>query len=234
MSTRLLQNKTNSSDAPGTRERIIHAALTLFGERGVDAVSLREITSAAGVNSAALHYHFGSKEALLVELFQSRALPVTQRRIELLSKVRREEGRPILEDVLRAFLQPALEVGAGDHGAAFVRLRAWLALAPAPFRNELLGKAFDESTRMFLAALAQALPDLPAKDLSWRFHFLLGAMVYTTVSPGRIESVTQGALSTSDSTEAVEELVTFAAAGFRGRAATLRTRSRSRRAQVKS
>ncbi|GLC97764.1 MULTISPECIES: TetR/AcrR family transcriptional regulator [Cupriavidus] len=213
--THIPSSATAGNHVPGTRERILQAAETLFGARGIDAVSLREVTTAAGVNSAALHYHFGSKEALLAELFQLRAQPIAERRVELLSKVRRENGRPVLDDILRAFLAPALEVRADGQGAAFIRLRAWLAFEPAHVRQEMLGKAFNESSRAFLDALAEALPELPRRNLEWRFHFLLGAMVYTMASPGRIESLTERALTTSDSASALEELVAFAAAGFR-------------------
>jgi AcrR family transcriptional regulator len=228
MSTHSTQSKSAGGYASGTRERILQAAETLFGERGIDAVSLREITTAAGVNSAALFYHFGSKDALLAELFQLRALPIAERRIELLSKVRREDGRPVLEDVLRAFLAPALDLGADEQGAAFIRLRAWLAFEPAPIRQALLGKAFDESSRMYLDALAEALPDLPPSELGWRFHFLVGTMVYTMASLGRIESMTEGELGTFDCAESLEELVTFAAAGFRAAARSGHKRKKRR------
>jgi AcrR family transcriptional regulator len=237
MRTPSIQNTAAVSNVLGTRERILQAAETLFAERGIDAVSLREVTTAAGVNSAALHYHFGSKEALLTELFQSRALPLAKRRVELLSEVRRGNRAPVLEDILRAFLRPALEVRADGQGATFIRLRAWLAFQPERVCQALLGRVFDESSRMFLAALADALPDVPARDLGWRFHFLLGAMVYTMASPGRIESITEGALTTSKMADALEELVEFAAAGFRapvrkkhkqkGRRATVRATAKS-------
>src|SRR3954470_24483153 len=93
--------------AGSTPERILQAAERLFSERGIDAVSLREITTAAGVNSAAAHYHFGSKEAVLEELFAQRARPIAQKREELLGQLKLDRnGRPRLEDVLRAFLRP--------------------------------------------------------------------------------------------------------------------------------
>ena len=210
------QGKTELEETTSTRERILRAAEALFAERGIDAVSLREITAAANANTASLHYHFGSKEALLAEIFSSRALPIAERRLELLDRVGRDKkGRPVLEDVLRAFLRPALEVPAGPQGAAFVLLRARLAFEPADIRRTVLGKAFDASSKKFIEALREALPDLTEDRLHWRFHFLLGAMVYTMAAPGRIESMTDGALDTSNSTTALEELVTFAAAGFR-------------------
>ena len=200
----------------GARERILAAAELLFAGRGIDGVSLREITAAAGANVAAVHYHFGSKEAVLEELFMHRAQEITSQRLKLLGEVRRNrKGQPVLEDVLAAFLRPALEVTAAPGGEAFVRLRARLAFEPSEVRRAVLGKAFDASSRQFLNALRDALPHLAAEVLYWRFHFVLGAMVYTMASPGRIEAITNGALDTSANNAAIDQLVRFAAAGLR-------------------
>src|SRR5437588_736604 len=55
---------------PGdTRSRILDGAEELFGERGLDRVSIRDITRKAKVNLAAINYHFGSKEDLIAEIF---------------------------------------------------------------------------------------------------------------------------------------------------------------------
>jgi len=57
---------TNGGYARGeeTRARIIAVALRLFGDRGFDGVSTREIAEEAGVNPPALQYYFDSKEGL--------------------------------------------------------------------------------------------------------------------------------------------------------------------------
>jgi AcrR family transcriptional regulator len=60
-------NRTGS-----TKERILGAAETLFAQRGFDGASLRQLTSAAGVNLAAVNYHFGSKEKLVEQVFRRR------------------------------------------------------------------------------------------------------------------------------------------------------------------
>jgi AcrR family transcriptional regulator len=199
-----------------TPDRILQAAERLFSERGIDAVSLREITTAAGVNSAAAHYHFGSKEAVLEELFTLRARPIADRRNQLLGQLKLgRNGRPKLEDVLRAFLRPALEALDTPNGVAFTMLRARMAFEREEVRRAALGKAFDDSSSLALQALAKALPKLDARELYWRFHFVMGAMVYTMAAPGRIEQISHGDIDTSDPQDALEHLVRFAAAGLR-------------------
>jgi len=215
--------KRSPSSAPAavratlsTPERILLAAEQLFSERGVDGVSLREITSTSGVNSAAAHYHFGSKLAVLEQLFELRAKPIAQQRMALLSALRtNRQGRPALEDVLRAFLQPALQALSTPEGIAFTRLRARLSFENEEVRRHVLDKTFNESSRLTLEALRKALPQLPADELNWRFHFLLGSMVYTRALPGRIESLTDEKLDTRNWQVALDQLVAYAAAGFR-------------------
>jgi AcrR family transcriptional regulator len=199
-----------------TPDRILQAAERLFSERGIDAVSLREITTAAGVNSAAAHYHFGSKEAVLEELFARRARPIADRRAQLLGELKdNRQGRPVVEDVLRAFLQPALDLMETPEGLAFTRLRARMMFERDDVKREIMARTFDATSRMAMDALARALPKLARKDLQWRFHFLLGSMVYSMARPGRIESVTKGSLRADDPRATLEQLVRYAAAGFR-------------------
>ena len=199
-----------------TQERILQSAERLFSERGIDGVSLREITTDSGVNSASLHYHFGSKIAVLERIFELRAQPIAAQRELLLSQLKlNRQGRPKVEDVLYAFLRPALESQGTEDGDSFRMLRARLAFEREEVRRRVLDKAFNRSSQMALQALAAALPHLSAEELHWRFHFLLGSMVYTMAHPGRIESLSQEKIDTRDWEKALDRLVTFAAAGLR-------------------
>ncbi|MET8907057.1 TetR family transcriptional regulator [Micromonospora sp. NPDC004551] len=63
---------------PDTREAILAAARAAFAERGFDAVSIRAIATAAGVDPALVHHYFGTKE----ELFRATvAIPVDPARL---------------------------------------------------------------------------------------------------------------------------------------------------------
>ncbi len=128
-----------------------------------------------------------------------------------------EAGTPTLEAVIEAFLRPALTVGSDTRfgGRVFVKLRARLATEPEAFSRRILADAFDKSSRRYIDALQKLLPDLPAEDLFWRFHFLLGAMVYTMADCGRVQSMTDGRCDPGDVEAALCRLVPFLAAGFR-------------------
>lgn len=200
------------------RQRLMDASEQLFAEHGWNAVSIRTIVSAAGVNLAALHYHFGSKEQLLSEIFTARAKPIAEERVRLLSQIDLDNA-PSLERILEAFLRPALTIGSDERfgGRAFVKLRARLATEPEQVSRRILSNAFDESSGEFLKALACALPDLPKADLEWRFHFMLGTMFYTMADAGRIQSLTDGRCDPGRVEDALLHIIPFLAAGFRSK-----------------
>jgi len=85
----------------------------LWETRGFE-VPLRAITAEAGVNLAAVNYHFQSKDALLDAIIARRFAPVNRGRIEVLHQVEAEHpnGPLPLEQVLNAFFQPVFEAAA--------------------------------------------------------------------------------------------------------------------------
>ncbi|MCW2785750.1 MAG: TetR/AcrR family transcriptional regulator [Marmoricola sp.] len=58
-------NATRPPGIPGTRDRILSVALTLFTEKGYDATSMREVAEQLGITKPALYYHFDSKEDIV-------------------------------------------------------------------------------------------------------------------------------------------------------------------------
>jgi len=202
-----------------TVDKIIAIAEKMFAEHGYRGVSLRALMRECGVNAAAVHYHFGSKEALLEEIFVRRAGALNSARLRLLDSSMQDAGidnSGTLELILRAFLSPAFSLPDGDEGARrFTRLRSVIAHENAELSQQLISRYFDETSGHFIAALRRALPQLPDQALFWRFHFLLGAQYYTLSNPGRIESLSGGSCDASDLQCALDEMVAFVAAGFR-------------------
>ncbi|MBZ0134661.1 MAG: TetR family transcriptional regulator, partial [Rhodanobacter sp.] len=89
-----------------TRDRILGTAEKMFAQRGFDGASLRQLTAAAGVNLAAVNYHFGSKEKLVEEVFRRRLDALNANRLADLHKLAGCEAT--LEQVLAAYIRPAL------------------------------------------------------------------------------------------------------------------------------
>src|SRR6516165_9605193 len=104
-----------------TKDKIIETASRLFADQGYAATSLRQIIADAGVNLAAVHYHFGSKEELLDALVHLKAEPVNRERMSRLDRLEEQAaGSPLtVEEILRAFLEPTALVA--DQSPVFVR-----------------------------------------------------------------------------------------------------------------
>src|SRR5881628_1017735 len=97
-----------------TRSRILDVAEELFGERGLDRVSIRDITRKAKVNLAAINYHFGSKEDLIAAIFEREFVPVNEARLAALDAVQRAGKKdPKLEAILEAFIRPTVRCSIG-------------------------------------------------------------------------------------------------------------------------
>src|SRR5580704_10113012 len=198
------------------RERIIEAAEHLFAVDGYDAVSFRDLTAAAGVSLSAIHYHFGSKEAVLAEIFVRRAGLLTKRRLELLESAHRYGSKPAsLESILDAFLRPAFEVTRGNRNNLFNRLRARVSLEHSATTRHIVSRAFDQNDLRFIDELRAALPELKDEDLYWRFHFLVGAMIYTMSDSGQLEGLSGGKCSSSQTDLALSLMVKAFSAVFR-------------------
>jgi len=166
-----------------TKNRILDAAEALFMEHGFEATSLRQITALAEVNLAAVSYHFGSKEELFESVLTRRLDPMNRQRIALLTRFEREAAPEALscERVLTAMFIPALELARDRErgGQNFLRLLGRAYADPAPFIRRFLSEQYAVMIARFKTAFARALPELPKKELSWRLHFVMGALSYT-------------------------------------------------------
>lgn len=200
--------------ASETKDRILDVAERLFADRGYPATSLRDITAEAGVNLASVNYHFGGKESLLAALLERRFAPTNRRRLELLDALEAEagDGRPRVEDVLRAFLAPPFEKQQewGEGGRTFLRLVGRLHAETNDEHRATYLRHFEEIRRRFTAALHRALPHLDAADVHWRMMFLIGSMALAMA-----EGLTPraGGPPPRDPDEVLDALLCFAAGG---------------------
>lgn len=203
-----------------TRERILATAEGLFMERGYAATSLRMITAKAKVNLAAVNYHFGSKEALIREVFERRLGPLNSARIAYLDRLETQAGGRALtvEQVIEAIVAPALQVNRDPlaGGADFLRLLGRAFSEPGQTMREILPAQYRQVVVRFKEALLRALPEVPDQELTWRMHFMFGALSYTMAGNDALKLIATCNLEGIDEPESIiHRLVPFLASGLR-------------------
>lgn len=203
---------------PSTRDRILDVAERLFASRGYKNVSVRELTAAAGANLASVRYYFGSKDQLLYAIYERYCTPLNKARLQRLAACAEGDGRPpLLEQIIAAFLEPALDVSvdAVGGGARFTRLRAVLIGENLDFIEDLIARNFDATSLAFIDAIHKAVPGLNREEVLWRFSFVLGILHYTLIDPNRIRRLSRGLCDPGDTRSLIRFLVPFIAEGFR-------------------
>jgi AcrR family transcriptional regulator len=181
--------------AADTKARMLDAAEALFMEHGFEATSMRAITAAAAVNLAAVNYHFGSKEELFEAVLTRRLDPMNQQRLELLARLEAKAAPAPLscDRILLALFVPALRLARDPArgGKNFLRLLGRAYADPAPFIRQFLSEQYAAMIARFKAAFARALPHLPRRELSWRLHFIMGALSYTLAGTDALKIIAE-------------------------------------------
>ncbi|MEA3193077.1 MAG: hypothetical protein QOD26_1410, partial [Betaproteobacteria bacterium] len=176
-----------------TRTRILDAAEELFMQHGFGGTSMRHLTSNAGVNLAAVNYHFGSKDALIEAVFRRRLDPLNAARIAQLDALEAEAGgRPIEpEALIRAFISPGLSMTEDTKGGGrnFTRLLGRTYTEPAKAIRVLIGQMYAPGMARFKAAFERALPQMPRDELVWRMHFMFGTLAYTLAATDTVQLI---------------------------------------------
>ncbi|MFT5489425.1 MAG: AcrR family transcriptional regulator [Paracoccaceae bacterium] len=209
--------RADRSVTGSTKERILHTAARLFSERGFDNVSLRDITTGADVNIAAVNYHFGSKVGLLTDVFDHYAAPVNAARLVLLDECDRKhgDGTPAVEDILWALLSPVFHAPAsGDEGRYFRQMLGRMSSNSNPDVRRILFNTFDTVSGRFVDMMSRACPDLPKEELFWRLTCVYGAMMYAQADNGRIRTLAGDSFDSTNMDDALKYMIPFLTAGF--------------------
>ena len=173
-----------------TRTRILDAAEELFMQHGFEGTSMRHLTSRAGVNLAAVNYHFGSKQALIEAVFRRRLDPMNLERIAELERLESANNLSP-EAIIRAFLLPSLRLveDAKGGGRNFIRLLGRTYSEPAKEIRALIGQMYAPAMERYKKALERALPQMPADELVWRMHFMFGTLAYTLAATDTVQLI---------------------------------------------
>lgn len=212
-----MSNVRNSEE---TKERILSAAQSLFAEKGFEAVSLREITTMAEANVAAVNYHFGSKDSLIEAVIVRHMMPVMDERMKLLIAA---EERAIgsggvipVTQILDAFMRPFLML-IDDKGASRSLFIKFCGRIMSDVGGNLPDEAVEEFSKMmekFTSVLSLAIPKLNKEELMWRLHFSFGVMAHTLMHGERLEEVTKGECGKPDFETTLKRMIDYCKAGL--------------------
>lgn len=196
-----------------TDRRLLLAAERLFAERGIDAVSLRAVMAAAGANVASVHYHFGSKAALVEALIKDRSGHVSVRRAELLDAIE-TSGELTARRLAEAFIRPVAELARSGE-LTWVTFIAGILGGGHPALS-VLADGFVPQARRFTALMERLCPGVPARTVRFR---LTQAMSLTFRVLGDLDgshallSLSGPALTADEVTEELLDVVTAILAG---------------------
>jgi AcrR family transcriptional regulator len=175
-----------ASSTHETKEQIITVAERLFADNGFAGTTLRNVVNEAGVNLAAVNYHFGSKEELFRAVVARFARPVVEKEMSLLSELKARTELPSVEAILTAVLQPSLEILSEDQGTRLARARFMgrCRTEPEPIQN-IAAQEFAPITEAFLDLLQRVLPDQSRSQLWWKFDLVIAALIRVLTEAGQ-------------------------------------------------
>lgn len=208
----------NPGKSQETRQRILDAAESLFAERGFRAVSLREITTKAEVNLAAVNYHFGSKDSLVYDVLVRFIGPVNEQRLAMLDAAEEAHGDdPVpVRELLEALFRPVLDrLADAEHSSeVFLKLAGRCMMAPGEHGPELMLRLFGEIADRFFRAAVRSLPHLEEAEIHWRFHMALGAFFHLLIKGDQLVLFSRGKIASVEPEELMAKLVHFLAVGM--------------------
>jgi AcrR family transcriptional regulator len=199
-----------------TKAQVLAAAERLFALHGFQNVSVRDITAEAGVNLASVNYHFGSKDALLFEIFRRRTSELNRERARMLHEAAdRHGGAPPVREILRALFEPPMRWSRPDHDR---RISVQFIIRARSEGTEAMREVLRTDVshlRRFADALMTARPQMAPEDVYWRLHFCLGLIHNNRFAEfDRLHTLSDGLTRESDTEVLLRRMLDFAEAGF--------------------
>ncbi|MFC3853063.1 TetR/AcrR family transcriptional regulator [Salinispirillum marinum] len=198
------------NDSADTASRILDAAEILFAEKGFAETSLRSITTRAGVNLAAVNYHFGSKNELIQAVFERFLTPFCTKLDKELDKAMRASSAPVLPlervfSILADTMLTGVHASTNDNKLSiFMRLLGLAYTQAQGHLRRFLREKYDTTYRRVILMIHQSTPHVSPNELFWRIHFAIGSAVFTM---GSIETLRAMAHNDTHKDNSLDEVV---------------------------
>jgi AcrR family transcriptional regulator len=199
-----------------TKTKILNAAELLFADKGFTGTSLREITSIAEVNLAAVNYHFGSKKELIKALMKRYLDELSPSLVASLEAVINEPKQPTLEEVFTLFVDPLLSLNKlRENGTSnFLQLLGHSYTDSQGFLRWYITSNYPGIISNFTAAVQKAYPELSSEEIFWRLHFTMGTAVFTMSSTEALIDIASNDFNLQLSVEdVIKRIIPYVAAG---------------------
>ncbi|WP_019029911.1 TetR/AcrR family transcriptional regulator [Colwellia piezophila] len=199
-----------------TKNKILDAADVLFADKGFNGTSLREITSQANVNLAAVNYHFGSKKELIKSVmsrYMDELSPQLESALLLICQAKR---KPTLHEVFSAFIEPLLSLNEfKENGTStFLQLLGRGYTDSQGFLRWFLTTQYPDVFTNFTKAVKKAYPELSTEEMFWRLHFTMGTIVFTMSSSEALIDIAQNDFDNKlDIAGVIERVIPYVSAG---------------------
>lgn len=198
-----------------TKNKILDAAEQLFADKGFNGTSLREITSLAEVNLAAVNYHFGSKKEL-IKAVMSRYMNELSPKLEAALQRECDKEAPTLIEVFTAFVEPLLALNEfRENGTSnFLQLLGRGYTDSQGFLRWFLTTQYPNVIANFTEAVHRAYPELTAEEMFWRLHFTMGTIVFTMSSSDALLDIAKSDFDEdTDIAGVIRHVIPYVAAG---------------------
>lgn len=203
------------TDRHPTCRKILEAAEVLFARDGLAGVSLRQITAAAGVNLAAINYHFYDKASLHRDLILLRLRQVNRLRLESLTAAETVgAGQPVPLRVLLDALARPLFLPPAELGPHAPRLLARLLIEHHPVRDERIRSEFEPMMTRFGQACRRHALRLSPQDYLWRFSHVIGALHHAVLTLPDMTGLTRGICRAEQAEHALDSFIALAENAF--------------------
>ena len=206
----------NEAEAAATRNLVFVAAERLFALHGFQGVSVRDITAEAGVNLASINYHFGSKDALLFDIFNRRTTELNRLRAKMLHEANSTySGKPPVRAILHALIAPPV-LWMDPKGERLISVQ-FLIRARSEGTDQMRDVLRSDVShlRRFSDALLAACPNLAPEEVYWRLHFTLGLVHNNRFAElDRLSTLSEGLTREYEIERLIARMVDFAEAGF--------------------
>jgi len=207
-----------------TAETILNAAERLCAMHGIEAVSIRDVASEAGVSIPVIYHYYKSRTNLLRAILIARFGEIAGEHDRMLKALEAQKA-PAVRDIIRAVLEPINQWRKPGREAS-LQFYALAIVSPVPEVKEALNAGV-MGFRRVVTLLERALPKLTHEDICWRLHFTIKLSHQTRWDAERLNLLSDGDCNSEDEDEALGRAIAFAEAAFHAKGHKPKPRRRS-------